>query len=47
MSVQELIDALLEVKDKSVPVQMPMHYTENQYEEVSSISDEGSEVVLY
>lgn len=47
MSVQDLIDALLEVKDKSVPVQIPVHYTENQYEEVSSIADEGFEVVLY
>lgn len=47
MNVQDLIDALSEVKDKTVPVQIPMHYTESQYEEVSYIVDEGFEVVIY
>ena len=47
MNVQDLIDALSEVKDKTVPVQIPIPYTESQYEEVSYIVDEGFEVVIY
>lgn len=47
MTVQDLIDALMEVEDKSLPVQIPVHYTESQYEEASYIVNEGFEVVIY
>lgn len=47
MNVQELIDALSEIEDKNKPVQIPVHYTESQYEEASYVVDEGDEVVIY
>ena len=47
MDVQSLIDSLNEVKDKTLPIMIPEHYTESGYEEASYIVVEDGEVVIY